>query len=295
MPGEARLPVDPLEQLFLANLPFIDRAAAKGCRRYGLNLAESEDFAQEVKLKLVDDGYGVLRKFKRVSSIEGYLAMVVANALRDYANKLWGKWRPSQEAQKLGPLAVCLERLLVRDQRTLSEACQTLWTDFHLTASESELHDLALRLPPRLSRRADVSLDSLAGPSGAGGADAAPSQIDQAALPHWTSNEPADARVRYGEAARLRLRLRQALAAAMLTLDDEDRVIVLRRTERSVAEIARELHLEQKPLYRRLDKILARLRAAMESAGVRSSEVADMLDSLGESDPADHDDNHRDD
>ena len=81
----------------------------------------------------------------------------------------------------------------------------------------------------------------------------------------------------------------------MQTLDGEDRIIVLLRTERSVAEIARQLHLEQKPLYRRLDKILAKLRAAMESAGIRSSDVADMLDSLGETDPADHDDDLRDD
>jgi hypothetical protein len=33
----------------------------------------------------------------------------------DYRNRLWGKWRPSAEAKRLGPTAILIERLVARD------------------------------------------------------------------------------------------------------------------------------------------------------------------------------------
>jgi DNA-directed RNA polymerase specialized sigma24 family protein len=47
--------------------------------------------------------------------------------------------------------------------------------------------------------------------------------------------------------------------------------------EVSIAEIARMFELDQKALYKRKDKILRRLREALESAGVSAEDVADIL------------------
>jgi RNA polymerase sigma factor for flagellar operon FliA len=45
----------------------------------------------------------------------------------------------------------------------------------------------------------------------------------------------------------------------------------------SVADIARTLRVEQKPLYRRLDGIQAKLRAALESRGVDRTRAIEIL------------------
>jgi RNA polymerase sigma factor for flagellar operon FliA len=45
----------------------------------------------------------------------------------------------------------------------------------------------------------------------------------------------------------------------------------------SVADIARTLRLDQKPLYRRIDGSLARLRPALEAGGVDRDLAAELL------------------
>ena len=44
-----------------------------------------------------------------------------------------------------------------------------------------------------------------------------------------------------------------------------------------IADIARALNLKQKPLYRRLDRLLQRLRAALEAAGIDRLEACDIV------------------
>ena len=46
---------------------------------------------------------------------------------------------------------------------------------------------------------------------------------------------------------------------------------------RRVADIAIDLHLDQKKTYKRIDKLLAKLRAALERAGVSRSVVEDLF------------------
>jgi hypothetical protein len=58
-----------------------------------------------------------------------------------------------------------------------------------------------------------------------------------------------------------------------------DRLILQLRFEQdlTIADIARLLQIEQKPLYRKVDALLARLREALETEGVSAGDVAAML------------------
>ena len=91
------------EALFLANLPVIDSVVRHVCRRHHLSAAEADDFGSEVRLHIIERNYEILRKFEGRSSLRTYLAVVVQRLFLDYRNRIWGKWRPSAEAQRRGP------------------------------------------------------------------------------------------------------------------------------------------------------------------------------------------------
>jgi RNA polymerase sigma factor (sigma-70 family) len=262
-----------VEPLFHEQQAAIRRAAAYFCRRYGFSREEIEDFTQHVLLKIWADNCAVLRKWQGRSSLSTYLAMVIQRALLDYVNHNWGKWRPSADAQRLGQLAIDLETLLVRDRMGFDEACQTLRSR-GATASDAELRELAGKLPPRSPRRQDGSYDSEGG--GAGGAHLRAAVTGQRAEP--AAAETADELLWTNERERRRQVALQALKAALAELSSEDRVIAKMLGDGvKIAEIARILKLEQKALYRRKDKILKRLREALERAGINAEDVEDIL------------------
>jgi len=261
-------------QIFLEHLETIDRAAAHACRRYGLSREDVEDFTQHVKLKICSDGYAVLRKHRGDSKLSTYLVVVVQKALQDFVNSKWGKWRPSAEARRLGAVATRLERLLIRDQLSFHEACQVLRTNDHEPISESELRDLAAKLLGRLPRRPNLSIETGGHPGGSAGGSHGRG-VDPWQL---AGAESADERVQECEAARRRQQIRAAFAAALGALAEADRELVLLRGGLSIVEIARRMGLEQKALYKRMDKIMKRLRRAMERAGISAKDISEMLD-----------------
>ena len=61
-----------------------------------------------------------------------------------------------------------------------------------------------------------------------------------------------------------------AAQSAMASMTAQDRVILRLRfaCNASIASIARSLGVEQRPLYRRIEALLATLRRALEEAGV---------------------------
>jgi RNA polymerase sigma factor for flagellar operon FliA len=73
--------------------------------------------------------------------------------------------------------------------------------------------------------------------------------------------------------------LDELLHSLVASLPAEDALIMRMRfwSEMSVADIARTLRVEQKPLYRRLDGIQAKLRAALESRGVDRTRAIEIL------------------
>jgi RNA polymerase sigma factor (sigma-70 family) len=246
------------EAMFVASLDVVERVIRYVCQRHKLAGPEADDFGSEVKIRLIDNDYEVFRKFQQRSSLRTYLTIVIQRIYLDYRNHVWGKWRPSAEAQRLGPIAMQLERLMRRDGLGFEEACEHLRTNEGVRATDADLAALFVRLPVR-TRRAMVSDDALE------------------ALPDRTN--PADDGLLSTERQAAARRILDALTTAVRALGDQDRVILRLRFQDglAVADIARALHLDQKTLYRRFDALLRRLRVALEAAGVDREEATEIV------------------
>jgi RNA polymerase sigma factor (sigma-70 family) len=246
------------EQLYLGHLDLIEKVIADVCRRCPFHREEAKDFAQHVHLKLIDDGYARVRQFRGDSTFKTYLTIVIQRLLQDFQNSIWGKWRPSAEAKRLGQVALWLERLLVREERSFDEACQILRTNHKVDLPVAVLADLWDKLPPRNLRRF----------VGEEGLQAEPSR-----------DLRPDERLEEKERGTMRRRVYAALQRALADLPKEDRLLVRMAMELKVADIARIRRVEQKPLYRRLDKIKQKLRKALERQEVRRQDVEEILGS----------------
>lgn len=245
------------EGTFLAQLERIDRIIASIARRNSLVGDEADDFASWARARLIENDYASIRKFEGRSSIGTFLTVVIANLYRDYRTHQLRRWHPSAAAKRLGGVAVRLETLLVRDGYTLTQAIEVLRSAGIAGPSERELRDLAARLPPRTR----------------------PTEVGDAPLEQLAGSGAADGGLWEGERARGWEAAQGALERALSTLSPEDQLILrLRYWEGfTIAEVARALRLEQKPLYRRIDGNLARLRAVLESEGVDRADVAAFL------------------
>ncbi len=248
------------EQIFLGHLELIEKVIAHACRRCPFSRQEAEDFGGTVRLKLVEDNYARIRQFQGRSSFKTYLTTVIQRLLQDYQNSIWGKWRPSAEAERLGEVAMWLERELVRESRLFDEACQILRLNRRVEMSVAELADLAAKLPPKNVRRF-VSEDSL--------------------LTEPSRDLRPDERFEGQERSVTKRRIYAALQRALAELPKEDRILILMWTEFKVADIARIRRVEQKSLYRRIEKILKALGKELERQGVRHQDVEEVLSSLG--------------
>ncbi|MEM7417882.1 MAG: sigma-70 family RNA polymerase sigma factor [Gemmatimonadota bacterium] len=222
------------------------------CRRKEVFDADAEDFASWARLRLMDNDHAILRKFRGDCAAETFLAAVVANLFRDYQNHRWGKWRPSAAARRKGALALALETAVYRDGLGLRSAVHQLtaarFPDLTVLRAAELLREL-----PRRERRTFVEDSSL---------DRIPAQTR------------ADQPMEEAERTRAFERFTQALGFALDELEAEDRAIIeLRFWEGlTVADVARALNLPQKPLYRRIPRILAALRASPHLTGLEGYE-----------------------
>ena len=97
------------ESQFLTSLALIERLIEYTCRRAHCPAQEAEEFAGWAKLRFVSGDYGILRKFEGKSALSTYLSVVLQRLFLDFRVERWGKWRPSAEAKRMGPLAVRVE------------------------------------------------------------------------------------------------------------------------------------------------------------------------------------------
>ena len=241
------------ERLFLENLPVIDRVVAVIARRHALTVADADEFASWAKARIIGSEYAVFRKFGGRSSMATYLAVVFSHLFLDYRNSLWGRWRPSAAATRMGPIGLRLEELLHRDGCTLREACEVL-RSAGASQSDVELGRMAAQLPAR-NASTEVPLETVDG------------TVHEVDLPAPDVNTDDDG---------LRT-LRDAIRA----LPAEDQVIMKLRfwDDLSVADTARILRIEQKPLYRRIENIESRLRDLLTSQGLDRERARDLLSS----------------
>jgi RNA polymerase sigma factor (sigma-70 family) len=250
------------EREFLALLPWLERVIAFTARRYQLSPQDADDFASRVKLKLIDDNYAVFRKFEGRSKLQTFLVTVIQREAVEFERAQRGKWHPSAEASRGGRVLELLERYLVRDQYSWEEACETLRTRHGVTLAAAELEQLAARLPTRFPRKFEPT-DVL---------DVVPS----------LALTPEQHLLRE-ERERLLARFRESLRRFTAQLPEQDALILAYRFEdgRKVADIARALALDQKPLYRRLDRLVASLTEHLEREGLAGNVVRGLIDDSG--------------
>ncbi len=245
------------EEQFLAQLDLIERVISAICRRHCCYGADAEDFSSSVKIKLIDNDYAVIRRFRGKSLLSTYLTTVVANLFRDYRIRKWGKWRASVVAERLGAEARRLEQLIYRDGFSLEEAVTKLQSDSRRGLSREQLLQLASQLPVRKPR---------------------PRVEGESQLPEVASDGGVDEDILDRHRAELQAKAEAALASALVDLPPEDRLILRMRYHGSkVSKIARLLDLPQRPLYSRIEKSLARLRIALEAEGLSREEMQEIF------------------
>jgi RNA polymerase sigma factor (sigma-70 family) len=252
-------PIMTAERIYLENLDTIERIARFVAYRNHLNADEAGDFTQEVQLRLIDGDYAIIRKFESRSKFSTFLTTVIPRLFQQWRTEQWGKWRPSAEARRLGDKAITLERLLTRDGYTLEEAVNVLTTPGSSQYSRAELESIYLRLPLRSPRPILVS--------------------DEAAPDVIAVGADADDRVEMHARERSARDVCAAVDRLVQSMDADDQLILKLRFWQAlkVPEIAQRLQLDQKKIYKRLDRLFLMMRRALEEAGVDKSEIGTLL------------------
>lgn len=221
--------------------------------------ADAEDFASCVKVRLIDNDYAVLQKFAGHCTFKTFIAVVIHRILLDYRIHLWGKWHPSTDAKRLGAVAVQLEKTLYRDGQTLADAlplCRAL--DAAVTLAD--LETLAKQLPKRAPRARPVVLDDVS---------------DELHVPPDSIYDASFDRDR----ATLSDGASDVVREAMNDFSESDQILLRLHfgAEMKIAEIARVMDVQQKPLYRRLQRCLREFRRRLEAVGITAASVEEIL------------------
>lgn len=253
-----------VRELFESNLELIDRVIAAVCRRARLFGADAEDFASSARIALIENDYAILRKYSGRSSFAAYLGVVVQHLLSDQRTHDLGRWHPSREAERFGKAGVLLETLLHRDRRSFDEALPLVQA-LDATLTRQCAAEIAARFPPRSTR---------------------PRAVELAEDVPIAAAEAADGRILDADRRRLGAEASRVVRDIMAALLDEDVMILRFRfgSGMSIADISRMLRLPQRPLYRRLESLLARIRAALGAAGVDAQDLTALIGEVHEMD-----------
>lgn len=214
-------------------------------------------------MALIEDDYAVVRRFNGNSEIKTYLGAVITRHVINFMRAERGRWRPSAAALRLGPPAPKLEQLVRHEGYTIEQAGEKLRTAGHTKHSDTELARILAELTERAPLRPLV-------------------REPATGLPASPGTSHADERVLRTEGEARRAALMAVLESAMKELLPIDQLVVkLHFGEgHTVADVARALELEQKPLYRRVDRLRAHLRKHMEGAGLKGNDVREYLEGL---------------
>lgn len=247
-----------VERRYESSLALIDRLSRHACRGSRMNDADVDDFCAWVRLKLFEDDYAILRRFEQRCSLPTFLAVVIRRLLLDYRGRVWGRFRTSAEAERLGPIAVALEELLHRDGKSLDDAVEELRRR-NLPVNRAEAESLARRLPPRM-KRTHV-------------------EIGDVPESHLVASQSADERLLHGERMDLVQQLASALRGAIADLPSADQTLLRLHFAAgvSVADISRSMAVDQQLLYRRIRALCRELRERLIAAGIDRSRIAELI------------------
>lgn len=216
-----------------------------------LDVSEAEDLLSMVNIRLCDSGYRVLRRFRGDSGqLAGYLERIVRSTFIDgIVRRKKGRFRPSDAARRLGLEAEMLESLIYASGFTVGEAVERVHQENWTWRSGDELADLAGLLPVRepVHEQPVSELEEIAATTG-----------------------DVEEKVRRRELAELRARFLAAFREATARLPPGARVLLRLLFEGglTVAEAARALGADQRPLYRLRDDALRRIRSDLEASGL---------------------------
>ena len=247
-----------LQELFEANLGTIERVIAIVCRRGRLFGPDAEDFASEVRLALIENDYAILAKYEGRSSLDTFLTVVIQRLLADARTRAKGRWHASNEATRLGPAAVLIETLIRRDGRSIDEAMPHVRAA-HPGLTRDDVDAILAKLPERVGRPRPVDLEAVE--------------------PLIASSDATDARAIANEKLRISMKAGGAVRNVLRTLPLEDRMLIRLRfgSDMSIADISRMMNLPQRPLYRRLESLLVRLRGALTEAGIDGATAESLV------------------
>lgn len=230
-------------------------------RNHRLSPDDGDDFSSVARLKLIEHEFHILRQFKGESSFKTYIVVVISRLFLDWRNSRWGRWRPSAEAKRLGPVATELERLVLRDARPYDEAVELLMSK-GVETTQAECDRIWARLKKR-SPREFVE----------------PDEVED--LPVGPVDPVADEQRRQRA-----IEIRDALHKVQSALPPGDQLIVKLRMESgfTVARIAKLQGVDQKALYRRFDQIFKQMRLAMQSLGISEDDSDSFFGQFGDDD-----------
>ena len=150
-----------------------------------------------------------------------------------------------------------LEQLISRDGYYFDQAVEILRTNHRVVESPEQLYRFSLTFPHRLPR----------------------SFVNECALVGRADGLGADEHVEFDQQTARVSAASHALSDALTALGPQDRVILKMRFQDhlQVAQIARVLNLDQKPLYQRIKHSLKVLRRQLEQHGVGSSDIGALI------------------
>ncbi len=248
--------------MFRANLTLVERVIGGVCRRAGLHGADAEDFASTVNLALIENDYAILRGYEGRAPLGAFLTVVVQRMLSREWMRLRGRWHPSAEAERSGAAAVLLEKLMVRDGRSLDEAVAIV-RNVDPSLDVRSVRALAESLPLRFARPRLVPM---------------PDDEHEFVAP-----DAADSRANEADARRISARAARVVRETIATLPLQDRMLIRFHfgAELSIADAARLLGVPQRPLYRRIEALLRQLREELEREGVGPAAVEELISAGG--------------
>jgi hypothetical protein len=228
------------EQLIDQQRPHIERVVMDLARRHYLAASEVDEFRAAVHRALERNDHELLRAFDGRSTWETYLGTVITREFFVFERAMWGSWRPSPEALRLGPAAILLEELVRHERLALSEALEVM----------------------RTMHRVDVPRVRL---------------LNHAQELHLTAETQAVAAP--GVAPAMTPRLSHAVRDALSLVSGEDRLILeLRFRDRyPLTRIAALMKIDVRPLQRRIERVQAVMRESLLTQGIDAADVATLL------------------
>ena len=250
-------PANPGRALLERNYDLVCQKLHRLGRRSGLPDQEVEELRSWALLKLVEDDYRILASWQGRSSFSTYLNVVLVNLVRDYRCHVWGKWRPSAVAQRLGPEAVLLEQLLYRDGLFFGEAVERMRTVHGVTLSRAELEGFEARLPRRFGHR----------------------PVGEEEMAHIPVDGKVEARIEDCERALIATQLREMLLPVLRSLPAEERLLLKLHywDHLSLAAISPLLGRPQRTLYPLRARCLKKIRLHLEKAHLGLDQVQVLL------------------